>query len=80
MIKIIFKFIIKKGGKAEFTFDPFESNIIGAYDDRENSLVTVCEIDSKSPTPTKYKNVESGEAELRGNIWYVTRKLKLEYV
>lgn len=75
-----FKFTIKKEGKAEFTFDPLESNIIGAYDDRENSLATVCEIESKSTTPTKYKIIAPGEAELRGNIWRVTRKLKLEYV
>ena len=36
-----FKFVVKKGNKAEFTFDPQENNIVGAYDDRENSLVTV---------------------------------------
>lgn len=75
-----FKFTRKNGSMAEFTFDPLENNIVGAYDDRENSLVTACEVSSKSPTPTKYKNIQSGEAELRGNIWYVTRKLKLEYV
>lgn len=75
-----FKFVVKKGNKAEFTFDPQENNIVGAYDDRENSLVTVCDIESKSPTPSRYNNITPGEAELRNGIWHVTRKLKLEYV
>lgn len=75
-----FKFVVKKGNKAEFTFDPQENNIVGAYDDRENSLVTVCDVESKSPTPSRYNNITPGEAELRNGIWHVTRKLKLEYV
>lgn len=75
-----FKFTIKKGGKAEFIFEPLDNNIIGAYDDRENSLVTVCEVDSNTKTPSRYENIRPGEAELRGNIWHVTRKLKLKYV
>lgn len=75
-----FKFVVKKGKKAEFTFDPQENNIVGAYDDRENSLVTVCDVESKSQTPSRYNNIKPGEAELRNGIWYVTRKLKLEYV
>lgn len=75
-----FKFEIKKGNKAEFTFDPQENNIVGAYDDRENSLVTVCDVESKSSTPSKYNNIKPGEAELTNGIWHVTRKLKLEYV
>ena len=75
-----FKFVVKKGNKAEFTFDPQENNIVGAYDDRENSLVTVCDVESKSPTHSRYNNITPGEAELRNGIWHVTRKLKLEYV
>ena len=75
-----FKFVVKKGNKAEFTFDPQENNIVGAYDDRENSLVTVCDVESKSPTPSRYNNITPGEAELRNGTWQVTRKLKLEYV
>lgn len=75
-----FKFVVKKGNKAEFTFDPQENNIVGAYDDRENSLVTVCDVESKSPTPSRYNNITPGEAELRNGTWHVTRKLKLEYV
>lgn len=75
-----FKFVVKKGNKAEFMFDPQENNIVGAYDDRENSLVTVCDVESKSPTPTRYNNITPGEAELRNGIWHVTRKLKLKYV
>lgn len=75
-----FKFVVKKGNKAEFTFDPQENNIVGAYDDRENSLVTVCDVETKSQTPTRYNNITPGEAELRNGIWHVTRKLKLEYV
>ena len=66
--------------KGEFTFDPQENNIVGAYDDRENSLVTVCDVETKSQTPTRYNNITPGEAELRNGIWHVTRKLKLEYV
>ena len=75
-----FKFVVKKGNKAEFTFDPQENNIVGAYDDRENSLVTVCDVESKSPTHSRYNNITPGEAELRNGFWHVTRKLKLEYV
>ena len=75
-----FKFVVKKGNKAEFTFDPQENNIVGAYDDRENSLVTVCDVESKSPTPSRYNNITPGEAEFRNGTWHVTRKLKLEYV
>lgn len=75
-----FKFVVKKGNKADFTFDPQENNIVGAYDDRENSLVTVCVVESKSPTPSRYNNITPGEAELRNGTWHVTRKLKLEYV
>ena len=75
-----FKFVVKKGNKEEFTFDPQENNIVGAYDDRENSLVTVCDVESKSPTPSRYNNITPGEAELSNGTWNVTRKLKLEYV
>ncbi|MBR6715097.1 MAG: hypothetical protein IKI83_01435 [Prevotella sp.] len=76
-----FKFTVKKHGKAEFIFDPYnDSCIVRAYDDRDNSLQTVCEIDSKSNTPRTFKNIEPGEAELRDNIWLVTKKLKLQYV
>jgi hypothetical protein len=75
-----FKFTLKKGNKAEFVFDPLDINIIGAYNDREDSLVTVCEIESKTQTPSRYRNITPGEAELRDGIWHVTRKLKLEYV
>lgn len=75
-----FKFVVKKGNKAEFTFDPQENNIVGAYDDRENSLLTVCDVESKRQTPSRYNNITPGEAELRNGTWHVTRKLKLEYV
>lgn len=75
-----FKFVVKEGNKAEFTFDPQENNIVGAYDDRENSLVTVCDVESKSPIPSRYNNITPGEAELRNGIWHVNSKLKLEYV
>lgn len=75
-----FKFTLKKGNKAEFVFDPLDINIIGAYNDREDSLVTVCEIESKTQTPSRYINITPGEAELRDGIWHVTKKLKLEYV
>ena len=75
-----FKFVVKNGNKAEFTFDPQENNIVGAYDDRENSLVTVCDVESKSQAPSRYNNITPGEAELRNGTWHVTRKLKLEYV
>ena len=75
-----FKFKVKEGNKAEFIFDPQENNIVGAYDDRENSLVTVCDVESKSPTPSICYNITPGEAELINGIWHVTTKLKLEYV
>ena len=75
-----FKFVVKNGNKAEFTFDPQENNIVGAYDDRENSLVTVCNVESKSQTPSRYNNKKPGEAELNNGIWKVTSKLELEYV
>lgn len=76
-----FKFTIKNNGKAKFVFDPYEeSYIVRAYDDRDNSLLTVCELESRNATPTAFRNIEPGEAELRGDVWVVTKKLKLQYV
>lgn len=76
-----FKFTIKKSGKATFVFDPYDDSYIGrAYDDRDNSLLTVCELETKNATPKAFNNIEPGEAELRGNVWVVTKKLKLQYV
>ena len=76
-----FKFTIKKHGNAIFIFDPYDESYIGrAYDDRDSSLLTVCELETKNATPKAFKNIEPGEAELRGNVWVVTKKLKLQYV
>ena len=76
-----FKFTIKKHGKATFVFDPYDESYIGrAYDDRDSSLLTVCELETKNATPKTFKNIEPGEAELRGSVWVVTKKLKLQYV
>lgn len=76
-----FKFTVKKSGKATFVFEPYDESYIGrAYDDRENSLLTVCDIEAKSSTPKTFRNIEPGEVELQGNIWVVTKKLKLQYV
>lgn len=76
-----FKFTIKKQGKATFIFDPYDESYIGrAYDDRESSLLTVCELETINSTPKTFRNIEPGEAELRGNVWVVTKKLKLQYV
>ncbi len=78
---VFFKFTIREERKAEFEFDPYdESNIVRAYDDRDNSLLTVCELESRCATPTTFKNIEPGKAELREGIWVVTKKLKLQYV
>ena len=76
-----FKFTLKKNNLAEFEFDPFDETCIKkAYDDKENSLTTVCEIDVANTPPSKYRNMEKGLAELTNGIWKVTRKLKLQYV
>lgn len=76
-----FKFTVKEGRIAEFVFDPYDESYIGrAYDDRDNSLLTVCELDATSTTPKSFRNIEPGEAELRGHVWVVTKKLKLQYV
>lgn len=78
---VFFKFTIKNSGNAEFIFDPYdESHIVRAYDDRDNSLLTVCELESRNATPTTFRNIEPGKAELREGIWVVTKKLKLQYV
>lgn len=78
---VFFKFTIREKRKAEFEFDPYdESNIVRAYDDRDNSLLTVCELESRCATPTTFRNIEPGKAELREGIWVVTKKLKLQYV
>lgn len=76
-----FKFTEIRPGEAEFVFDPYDSVCISkAYDSRDDSLLTVCELDSKSATPNQYINIEPGKAKLEGNVWIVTKKLKLQYV
>lgn len=76
-----FKFTLKKKNVAEFEFDPFDETCIKkAYDDKENSLTTVCEIDVVNTPPSTYRNKEKGVAELTNGIWKVTNKLKLQYV
>ncbi len=76
-----FKFTIINSAKASFIFDPYDDrSIIVAYDNRDSSLLTVCDLEAKSTTPKSFRNIEPGEAELRGNVWVVTKKLKLQYV
>ena len=76
-----FKFILMKENQAMFMFDPFDENCFKkAFDDRDNSLATVCDIELLSSQPRSFKNCENGHAELRNGIWEVTKKLKLQYV
>ena len=76
-----FKFVIMKPDKAKFSFDPYDETCIKkAFDDRDNSLATVCDIVLLSSQPRNYKNCEDGVAELKNGIWEVTKKLKLQYV
>lgn len=76
-----FKFVLTKKDQAMFMFDPFDDNCIKrAFDDRDNSLATVCEIELLSSQPRSFKNCENGYAELRNGVWEVTKKLKLQYV
>jgi hypothetical protein len=76
-----FKFILEKDNQATFMFDPFDENCIKkAFDDRDNSLATVCDIELVSSQPRSFKNCENGRAELRNGVWEVTKKLKLQYV
>lgn len=76
-----FKFIIMKENQAMFMFDPYDDNCFKkAFDDRDNSLATVCEIELLSKQPRSFKNCENGYAELRNGVWEVTKKLKLQYV
>lgn len=78
-----FKFIVdrRNRNKAVFEFDPYDqTNITRSFDDRDNSMVTVCEIEFESNQPTNYVNIVKGEAELRNGKWIVTKKLRLKYV
>ena len=76
-----FKFVIMQEGQASFTFDPYDETCIKkAFDDRDNSLATVCDIELQNAQPRSYVNGEKGIAVLRNGIWEVTRKLKLQYV
>lgn len=76
-----FKFILMKENQAMFMFDPFDENCFKkAFDDRDNSLATVCDIELLSSQPRSFKNCENGHAELRNGVWEVTKKLKLQYV
>ena len=76
-----FKFVIMKDNQALFFFDPFDETCIKrAFDDRDNSLATVCDIELVSSQPRGFKNDGNGHAELRNGVWVVTKKLKLQYV
>lgn len=80
-----FKFTIdrRNPNKAKFVFDPYDSSYASrSFDDRDRSMITCCEIESISDSPTSCINVNNGEgeAELRNGIWYVTKKLKIKYV
>ena len=76
-----FKFVLIKKDQAMFMFDPFDDTCVKrAFDDRDNSLATVCEIELLSSQPRSFKNCENGYAELRNGVWEVTKKLKLQYV
>lgn len=66
--------------KATFEFSCAHQNIIRSYDDRDNSMATVCDITISSMNPSSCKTLEKGTAELRGNIWHVIDKVKIEYV
>jgi len=76
-----FRFEIKKDGKAEFYFDAYSTQAIRkSFDDRDNSIATVCEIVNAPQNPSDCKTITPGEAELRNNIWYVTTKARIAYV
>ena len=78
---VCFTFKIKGKEKASFIFEPYdESSIRRAFDSREETLLTVCDLEIKNPSGKSFENVEPGEAELNGSIWQVTKKLKLRYV
>ena len=78
---VCFKFLVKGRDKATFEFEPFdESSIRRAFDNRKDTLESVCEIEIKNPDGVSFINLEPGEANLIGNIWQVTKKLKLRYV
>lgn len=75
-----FKFELLSEDVASFTFEPYDDNCFKkAFDDRDNSLATVCEIELYNSQPRKYVNVEPGEAKLINGIWEVSTKLKLRY-
>lgn len=78
-----FKFTLdrKNPKKANFVFAPYDTrSITASFDDRDNSLVTACDIEVESNSPSGFKCDGSGEAELKNGIWEVTKKLKLKYV
>lgn len=78
---VCFTFTLKANGKASFIFEPYdESSVRRAFDSREETLLTVCDLEIKNPSGKSFENVEPGEAELNGSIWQVTKKLKLRYV
>lgn len=76
-----FKFTIKSPGKAEFIFDPENDSmkVKKSFDDRIASMQTVCEILPGTTDPKECKTVTPGEAELQGNVWRVTKKVKIVY-
>ena len=77
-----FKFTLKSSSsdKADFVIDVDDSHKVRkSWDARNETILTVCEITSSVSDPKGCRNVIPGEAELRGNIWYVTKKAKIVY-
>lgn len=76
-----FKFVIMRDNIALFSFEPYDDTCFKkAFDDRDNSLSTVCDIEIINTQPRNFKIVEQGKAELINGIWKVTQKMKLQYV
>ena len=80
--KTYFKFTLKPSSsdKADFVIDVDDSHKVRkSWDARNETILTVCEITSSVSDPKGCRNVIPGEAELRGNVWYVTKKAKIIY-
>ena len=77
-----FKFKIISAYKAEFEFyaGSDQTKVKRSYDERTNSILSVCDILPGTSSPKECRTVKPGIAELVGGVWKVKTKAQILYV
>lgn len=77
-----FKFTLISKDEAEFEFYGGEDTrkVRDSFNDRNDSIATVCDIVETVSDPQRCVTRDKGKAKLIGGIWYVNPKAKIAYV